>query len=332
VLLKAAIAMELRAHCAYNETRERFLGLEVIAGEFSFASLEKALARLALKPSEGFWLKPFYGLPTTGPFNPFDLILLDDNCTVLEIVESFAMSLTGSSIQRATSALVLPVDTICSSETQIGDQLVLCEAEEMEWRLKWLACARDDSRVLQGAVLLREQPLWSGGLELMEREDRNEDESCGLIEAYEMSLIEPGMSAVSPPINNPARWWSPDPLTAPQKPWPGPAVYLWNCPIPKPHSFRDTRATKLHGVLTEERWYPGTLVLMMLQRTDAWVETAERSISVVSRAVRRAKDRVDLQFVLDDEQNSRIGRNPEKDGTGNDEFTQFLQKLLKVKV
>jgi hypothetical protein len=51
-------------------------------------------------------------------------------------------------------------------------------------------------------------------------------------------------------------------------------------------------------VITEERWYPGTLVLMTLQLTDAGEEATERTISVHSRAVRWGKDGVGLQFVL----------------------------------
>ena len=130
--------MELRAHYAYNETRERFLGIDVVTVEFSFVSLGEMLARQTLQPCEGLWLNPFHGIPTTGLYNPFDLILLDDNCSVIEAVESFPTSLSSSSIQWTTSALILPLRTIRTSQTQIGDQLVLCEAEEMEWRLEQL--------------------------------------------------------------------------------------------------------------------------------------------------------------------------------------------------
>jgi hypothetical protein len=50
--------------------------------------------------------------------------------------------------------------------------------------------------------------------------------------------------------------------------------------------------------VTEERWYPGTLVLMTLQIMDGVEESEERSITVHSRAVRWGNDGVGLQFVL----------------------------------
>ena len=61
--------------------------------------------------------------------------------------------------------------------------------------------------------------------------------------------------------------------------------------------MKDISATGLY-VVTEERWYPGTLILMTLQNTHAGEEIAERSISVLSRAVRWGNDGVGLQFVL----------------------------------
>ncbi len=70
------------------------------------------------------------------------------------------------------------------------------------------------------------------------------------------------------------------------------------------HGIRDISSSGLY-VVTEERWYPGTLVLMTLQRNDLGEEIAERSIAVQSRAVRWGPDGVGLQFVLPDEQDRR---------------------------
>ena len=128
--------MELRAHCAYNQTRECFLGLEVEADEFSYADLEERLAEQELKSGEGLWLNPFHGIPMTGLFSPLDLIYLDEDCRVIEAVESYPTFLASPSRPRAPSVLVLPAHSIYSSQTQMGDQLVLCVAEEMGRRLE----------------------------------------------------------------------------------------------------------------------------------------------------------------------------------------------------
>jgi hypothetical protein len=45
-------------------------------------------------------------------------------------------------------------------------------------------------------------------------------------------------------------------------------------------------------VVTEERWYPGTLILMTLQEADAEEEGVGRAIAVHSRAVRWGNDGV----------------------------------------
>jgi hypothetical protein len=339
---KAGASVESRAHCAYNQTRECFLGLEVTAAEYSDASLGERLARQALKSGEGLWLMPFHGIPTSGLYAPLDLIYLDEGSRVIEAVESFPTFLANASSPQAASVLVLPAHSIYSSQTQVGDQMVLCVAEEMEWRLEQisermseripeqLSTPPDESGVVQGAVLLREQPLWSGGPGLVELEDRSEDERGETPPAHEMSLIEPGIKAAWPPKTWLERWWSPDPRTAPREKAPGLAAYYWNGAAPKAHTIRDISSSGLY-LVTEERWYPGTLVLMTLQKTSGEESIAERSIAVMSRAVRWGKDGVGLQFVLAGEQNPRIDEEPKQDGASKREFTRFLKQLLQGK-
>jgi len=46
---------------------------------------------------------------------------------------------------------------------------------------------------VQSAVLLRKDPLWSGGPGLVELEDRSKEESPKYQQKHEMNLIEPGM-------------------------------------------------------------------------------------------------------------------------------------------
>lgn len=316
-------------HCAYNQTRECFLGLEVTAGDFTYLRLSEMLANQPIRSGEGLWLRPFHGISATGLFAPLDLIYLDDDCRVIETVESFPTFLVSQST-HAASVLVLPAHSIYSSQTQPGDQLVLCVAEEMQWRLENLANAGEDSSVVQGAVLLRAEPLWSGGPGLVELGDRSQSPGGSQSQPLELSLIEPGVNSVKPPKSWQQRWWSPDPRTAPREHAPGLAAYHWNGTAPKPHSVRDISATGLY-VVTEERWYPGTLVLMTLERTDAGEEIAERSISVLSRAVRWGNDGVGLQFVLTDESEPRRTVVPQMEGASRIEFMRFFDQLRKGK-
>jgi PilZ domain len=251
-------------------------------------------------------------------------------------VESFPTFQVSSSSPRPNSVLALPAHSIYSSQTQPGDQLVLCVAEEMEGQLQRLSKPRNETEevaaiagaVLAGAVLLREKPLWSGGPGLLELENRNGNGANAAQEAYEMELTQPGAKTFKQPRNWLQRWWSPDPRKAPRVRTPGLAAYYWNGSSPMAHGIRDISPTGLY-VVTEERWYPGTLVLMTLQRNDLGEEMAERSIAVQSRAVRWGPDGVGLQFVLPDEQDR--GRDSKQlDSAGAKEFQRFLGQLKRA--
>jgi hypothetical protein len=335
---KAGGNMESRKLCAYNQTRECFLGLEVDGADLSLAKLKDRIATLALKSGEGLWLSPFRGLPEWGIRVPLDLLYLDQDCRVIDVVESYPVFRANVAMAQPASVLALPTHSIYSSQTQSGDQLVLCVAEEMQQRLERFTGAANHppqsapaapgpvpvptaaprraaaavpltvsaapkngaAGVVQSAVLLREKPLWSGGPGLLELENRSEEEPSATQQTHLMGLIQPEMNDVRPPRGWLERWWSPDPRKAPREPAPGLAAYYWTGGPPKAHPVKDISSSGLY-VITEERWYPGTLVLMTLQNSEAGEEVKERTICVHSRAVRWGKDGVGLQFVLQDE-------------------------------
>ncbi len=99
---------------------------------------------------------------------------------------------------------------------------------------------------------------------------------------------------------------------------------------PEAHGIRDISSSGLY-IVTEERWYPGTLVLMTLQRTEGGEQVAERSISVLSRAVRWGQDGVGLQFILSDSKEARQGKAPALETIESKELNKFLQQLKKGK-
>ena len=322
--------MESQKLCAYNQTRECFLGLDVVAVDILYAELKDRIATLAFNSGASLWMAPFRGIPTTDILTPFDLVYLDENCRVIEIVESFPTIRATPSSPQAASALALPTHSIFSSQTQPGDQLVICVAGELERRLEGFSSPSGAVGAVQSAVLLRKDPLWSGGPGLVELEDRSKEESPKYQQKHEMNLIEPGMKNYKVPKSWLERWWSPDPRKAPRYFAPGLAAYFWTGSAPKVHNVKDVSATGLY-LVTEERWYPGTLVLMTLQRTDGEEEGAERSISVYSRAVRCGVDGVGLQFVLSNTQDPRLGMDLLADKVDRKELDRFLQRLRKDK-
>ena len=315
--------MESRAHCAYNQTRECFLGLEVALADLAYPVLVEKLASLALKSGEGLWIKPYRGIPAGDVPAPLDLIYLDQDERVIETVESFPTFRASASMEKPASVLALPAHSIYSSQTQAGDRIVLCVAEEMEARLAGLP-PEHAPIVVQSAVLLREEPLWSGGPGVVELE--TPATFPGKEQRHQMNLVKPSAKNSRAPKNWLERWWSPDPRKAPREENPGLAAYYWNGAAPEAHGIRDISSTGMY-LVTEERWYPGTLVLMTLQRTDGGEEMAERSISILSRAVRWGHDGVGLQFILADPKDTRKGNTPLMETADRKEFERFLEQL-----
>jgi hypothetical protein len=329
--------MELRRLCAYNQTRECFLGLEVAATNLTSAELKEQLRKLALKSGEGLWIRQFKGMPDVNMRAPLDLIYMDEDCRVNEVVEAYPtfhpLSL------RAASVLALPTHSIYSSQTQAGDQIVLCVAEEMQRRLEGLSSTGSAVGGVQSAVLLRAKPLWSEGPGVVELEDRSGENRSGMgrpkkPRPYEMDIVVPGKKVIKPPKSWLQRLWSPDPRKAPEhrrapRETPhGLAAYYWTGAAPKSHIIRDISSTGLY-VVTEERWYPGTLILMTLQAAGSGEESVVHSLAVHSRAVRWGNDGVGLQFIPQDTPAARKGLNPLVSGADQKELNQFLEQLRK---
>jgi hypothetical protein len=320
--------MDPRIYCAYNQTRECFLGLEVAAADIPFPLLAEKMRSSILRSGEGLWIVPFRGLPITEVLAPLDLFYLDTEGRVLETVESFPTFRIGTTCPRPASVLALPAHSIYSSQTQPGDQLVVCVAEEMEQRLAGAAPAATPAQ-LQWAVLLRAEPLWSGGPGTVELETSTVT-SDGHEQRHEMDLADPRTKTLLPPNIWLDRWWSPHPRKAPRKPSAGPAAYYWNGVPTAAHGIRDIGSSGTY-LVTEEKWYPGTLVLMMLQRKDARQDTEEHTVEVETRAVRWGHDGIGVQFMLPGPNNRRRGSMPNLEPGSRKEFNRFLQLLRKQK-
>lgn len=101
--------------------------------------LKGLIGRLNLRSDEGLWVIPSSGVHTWGVLFPLDLIYLDENYRVVYVTEHFPRFRVGPLRFHAASVLELPTHTIYSSQTQEGDQLVICMADEIEERLTQIA-------------------------------------------------------------------------------------------------------------------------------------------------------------------------------------------------
>jgi len=124
-----------KTYCVYNLTRESFLSLNVKAADTILMRLKGLIGRLRLRSDEGIWVVPSQGVHTLGLFFPLDLIYLDEQNRVIHLVESIPSFRIGPIKTQAGSVLELPTHTIYSTNTQIGDQMLICVAEEMREHL-----------------------------------------------------------------------------------------------------------------------------------------------------------------------------------------------------
>ena len=127
--------MAKQTYCVYNQTRECFLSLGVAPADTTFARLKGLIGRMKLRFDEGLWVVPSVGVHTIGVLFPLDLIYLDNRFCVIELVEHFPRFRVAPIRAHAASVLELPTHTIYSSQTQQGDQLLICAVEEMANRL-----------------------------------------------------------------------------------------------------------------------------------------------------------------------------------------------------
>lgn len=92
---------------------------------------------------------PSCGIHTMGVFFPLDLIYIDKCYRVVHTIEHFPAFRISPIRTQAFSVLELPTHTIYSSQTQPGDQLLICAIDEIGSQFSFEA--RADERLFTGA-------------------------------------------------------------------------------------------------------------------------------------------------------------------------------------
>jgi hypothetical protein len=129
-------AMQGSQYCVYNQTSECFLSLGVTQGDSGFARLRELIGGRTRRYDEGQWVVRPRPVRFFCIVSSHDLVFLDDKHRVIGAIESFPPLRFAPIGREVASVLVLPVHTIVSSQTQAGNQLVICVAEELEFRLR----------------------------------------------------------------------------------------------------------------------------------------------------------------------------------------------------
>jgi hypothetical protein len=329
--------METRRNSAFNQTRESFLALDVVAGDYSQASFANWILRLKSGSDAGLWMAPFRGIPDIDVSVPLDLIYLDADGRVIDLVECFPSCRVSPSTPPAASVLALPIGAIHSSQTERGDQLMVCAVEDMQRRMGQISVVAGRNYSIDGTVpdqpVQKAEIILGAGTNPSESNDHVGDvEPAKNQQTQEAIPNKQGARKTVLRMSWVVRWLFPAPPNppemrrAPRQPATGLVASFWTGGAPTVHTIRDISLTGLY-VITSERWYIGTVVRMTLTKTEGMGRGIGSSICVRAAAVRWGNDGVGLQFVLQDTSKKRQGQRENLEGADRQQFDQFLKSL-----
>jgi len=253
-------------YCVYNQTSECFLSLGVNNGDTIPARFKGMLAGRAPRYDEGKWVTRPKGFHFFRLFSSRDLVFLDDKHRVIAVIESFPRFRFAPLGPAVTSVLTLPTRTISSSQTQAGNQLVICAAEELEFRLR-----------------------------------RMPD-----LEKYELTdaALEP--DDLQAPKRWMAQASAPDRRTARRKRWPRLVAHDSTGGVLEVHGVKDMSASGLYLMTEERwpLGAPVTMTLQRTDGLDD--DPRNNTVTVQLRVVRWGTDGVGLSFVQQETEESPL--------------------------
>jgi hypothetical protein len=279
-----------------NLTRKSILAREIFIVDITLAPFT-ALTQLDSYTGKGIWLTPYNGIPATRWFPHMDLVYLDENYKVIQLVESVLSVFVEPLVPQAKSVLVLPAKTISSSQTKSTDQLLVCGAEEMKHRLESLSSpfARVPMMGKTDPLPNAPQPIGDSTSSLSGEHSlklRNEIE-----QPAEKDRAESEAPKREPFMTRLLRWLATDRRKARRFPFPGLVAYYWTGGAPKACQIGDISTTGLY-IVTEERWLPGSVIPMTLQRANTSGEAPDDWIAVQTYVVRSGIDGQGLALVF----------------------------------
>jgi hypothetical protein len=130
--------MEQKTCCAYNVTRGCRINSTVTAADSAREPLKvlKVLVEgLARDSKSSLWLTPLEYAPQLTRLFPFDLAYLDKDMKVLAAMALRPEIPAPPFLVEVASALILPFNSLRSSGTEPGDQIIVCVEDELELRL-----------------------------------------------------------------------------------------------------------------------------------------------------------------------------------------------------
>lgn len=107
---------------------------------------------------------------------------------------------------------------------------------------------------------------------------------------------------------------------------PGLVAYYWDGGPPVHHPIREISMTGMY-LLTEQRWYLGTVMMMRLQPLDSNDVDPDHSISVHAKTVRWGTDGVGMAFLPPVRSPSQNGHDPRPQGVDQKSLKRFVWRV-----
>jgi len=130
--------MEAKICCAYNLSRGCKISSKVTVADCAstpFKLMKLMLDCLAKDAETGFWLTHLSQTPQIVRIFPLDFVYLDHDLKIIQSCELAPEAKLPRFPPLATSALILPLNSLSTSSTVEGDTLILCAEAELEARI-----------------------------------------------------------------------------------------------------------------------------------------------------------------------------------------------------
>jgi hypothetical protein len=315
--------MEVQKFCVYNQTRDSLLGLDVVAVDTTTETLMRQMEYLAVRAETGLWMTPYLGFPLSPGVTTIDLVCLDRNYCVVELLVGVS-SADMLPDRFAASALALPARTLKLSRTEVGDQLLICPPEELKLRFPHISLRSSSRhRAVSESVLearMNAQIDHAGSSQRPSAKVELLPGRHAFDENYDADT--PAKVTLKTRI---LRWLVSDRRTNKRLPTPRLIAYRWTGGNPYAHHIGDISESGLY-LVTDERWIPGTKILITLQRTDTEGDNPEDAIAVETSVVRWGPDGEGLTFVC--AHNARgIGQVWPESTANRRTIKKFLQRI-----
>ena len=127
--------MDTSIFCVYNLERRVFLSSKVTIVDGvaePLKALRLLVSGLGANAESGLWLTNLLGMPAVPKLFPYDLACLDNELRVIETIEILPGVEFPQYRRDVSSAVLLPPDTLRTTQTRVGDRLLIATQDQVD--------------------------------------------------------------------------------------------------------------------------------------------------------------------------------------------------------